>query len=376
MKERISAAVPWLSAAVFTTAAVGMSLKVEPFYTWFYLFAWWSYIFGAEALLHSRGGYSRLFDEPRSFLQLLPVSVTIWLVFEAFNFRLENWHYIGVHPDRSIRWLGYFFSFATVLPGISVTKRLLEFAGILEDWTVRPLQSPERLFGLFMGLGTVFLLLPVVFPAYCFPLVWGGFIFLLEPAVYVMGGQSLLRMWGQGSLRQFVLLLMAGTICGFFWESWNYWAGGKWYYTVPFVGSPKIFEMPVLGYLGFAPFAVECQVMANTFRTLQNVTRSMPARVRLLFKTSLIAVTVLFILAIFEGIDRFTVDGGIGKAQQREIRIYWPEDSLAQIFSIVPVVDQPDSSGRLSTRPPWASTMSRPTMFSSDQSPPLMSTSG
>jgi hypothetical protein len=376
MKERITAAVPLLSAAVFTLAAVGMSLKIEPFYTWFYLFAWWSYIFGAEALLHLRGGYSRLFDEPRSFFQLLPVSVVVWLVFEAFNFRLENWHYIGVHPDRTLRWLGYFFSFATVLPGISVTKRLLEFAGILEDWSGKPLQRPERLFMPCMILGAVFLLLPVLLPHYFFPLVWGGFIFLLEPAAYVMGGQSILRMWSQGSLRQFVLLLMAGTICGFFWESWNYWAGGKWYYTVPFVGSPKIFEMPVLGYLGFAPFAVECQVMTNTFRNLQSVTRSMPKRARLVFKTGLIAMTLLFIFTMFEGIDRFTVDGGVGRIQQKELRIYRPDDEVAQIFSIIPVVDQPERRGRLSTEPPRAATISRPTILSTDQSPPLMSTSG
>jgi hypothetical protein len=38
----------------------------------------------------------------------------------------------------------------------------------------------------------------------------------------------------------------------------GYGAGTRWSYTVPFAGHLKVFEMPVLGYLGFAPFALEC----------------------------------------------------------------------------------------------------------------------
>ncbi len=31
----------------------------------------------------------------------------------------------------------------------------------------------------------------------------------------------------------------------------------KWVYDVPFVGSLKLFEMPILGYGGYLPFALE-----------------------------------------------------------------------------------------------------------------------
>ena len=56
-------------------------------------------------------------------------------------------------------------------------------------------------------------------------------------------------------------LLLAGIIMGFFWEFWNYWAVPKWTYDVPFVGFFKIFEMPILGYLGYFPFAFELYAM-------------------------------------------------------------------------------------------------------------------
>ena len=45
-------------------------------------------------------------------------------------------------------------------------------------------------------------------------------------------------------------------------------------HTVPYFGNVKIFEMPVLGYLGFPPFAIECWAMYIFFRSL--LTRSPP----------------------------------------------------------------------------------------------------
>ena len=63
-------------------------------------------------------------------------------------------------------------------------------------------------------------------------------------------------------------LLLAGIILGFLWEFWNYWAVIKWKYDIPFVGFFKIFEMPVLGYLGYFPFALELYAMYWFFRSL------------------------------------------------------------------------------------------------------------
>ena len=48
---------------------------------------------------------------------------------------------------------------------------------------------------------------------------------------------------------------------GFVWELLNIGARVKWIYTVPFFEQLKLFEMPVPGFLGFPPFAVECFVL-------------------------------------------------------------------------------------------------------------------
>jgi hypothetical protein len=45
------------------------------------------------------------------------------------------------------------------------------------------------------------------------------------------------------------------------WELFNFRARTKWIYTVPGFEELKLFEMPVLGFLGFPPFALECYEM-------------------------------------------------------------------------------------------------------------------
>ena len=56
-------------------------------------------------------------------------------------------------------------------------------------------------------------------------------------------------------------LLLTGIILGLLWEFWNYYAIIKWTYNVPYVGFLKIFEMPILGYFGYFPFALELYAM-------------------------------------------------------------------------------------------------------------------
>lgn len=46
-------------------------------------------------------------------------------------------------------------------------------------------------------------------------------------------------------------------ICAFFWEMWNFYSYPRWVYHVPLVGFLHVFEMPLLGYLGYIPFSRE-----------------------------------------------------------------------------------------------------------------------
>jgi hypothetical protein len=55
-----------------------------------------------------------------------------------------------------------------------------------------------------------------------------------------------------------VLALWLGVLLtAFFWEMWNYYSWPKWTYDVPRGNWLHIFEMPLLGYGGYLPFALE-----------------------------------------------------------------------------------------------------------------------
>ena len=116
--------------------------------------------------------------------------------------------------------------------------------------------------------------------------------------------------------RKIYLLLVAGLICGLLWEFWNFWSLSKWIYTVPFFEEMKGFEMPVLGFLGFPPFAIQAYVMYN-FISLFRFGRGWEEstyRLHLEKKTrplTMILTAILivsFYILIFSAIDLKTVD--------------------------------------------------------------------
>ncbi len=249
--------------AVLAVAEVFLLLKVPVVQDYFYILAWWPYIILADGLIYKQRGWSPIKGRPVGFLSLITWSVTIWLIFELFNLRLQNWHYVELVSNPCFRWPGYTLAFATVLPGLFETYYLIQTLGISEQVKTRPFAITPTIEKTFLATGLIFLAFSVFLPKYFFPLVWGGFVFLLDPINARMKGPSLLKDLSNGRPQKAIQLLIAGMVCGLLWEFWNFWAKSKWIYTVPFVGDIKLFEMPVLGFLGFPPFALECYVMYN-----------------------------------------------------------------------------------------------------------------
>jgi hypothetical protein len=291
----------------FLLAALALRQHQEPFHTWFYDFAWWSYILFVESFLWARGQRTLLFAKPSRFLLLLPLSVSLWLVFEAFNFRLQNWHYLELPPSRGLRWLGYTISFATVLPALYATRDLLDYLGVFRNIQIAPRRF-RRFFASFPPIGLAMLVLALLLPRLFFPLVWLGFIFLFEPSNFRNGADSILRDLEQGNPRNLLLLLLSGFLCGILWECWNFWAGSKWTYTIPYLGFLKLFEMPILGFFGFPPFAVECYVLVNAFFLMLRRIQETPKAMSRIIACALVGFAIVaFDIVIYLGLDIFTV---------------------------------------------------------------------
>jgi hypothetical protein len=259
------AAYGWAGLVALLAAEGLMCRGVEPVSTYFTPIAWSCYILVADAAVLAITGHSRLHDEPRHFALVALLSIPLWLIFEAYNLGLENWTYVGV-PTGAAGLLGYGWSFATITPGIFETADLVEAF----NWftPARPMElssATERGISL---LGLVCLVLPLALPrhaaSYLFALVWIGFVLLLDPINHRLRLPSLLGDFAAGRRGRFFSLLISGWVCGWLWEFWNYWAAAKWHYIFPLAQGWKIFEMPVPGYLGFLPFALECFAMYVT----------------------------------------------------------------------------------------------------------------
>jgi hypothetical protein len=291
----------WIGLGLLLIFQTLLILRIQVVTAYFYSLIWWPYILTVDGLVFRRQGRSLLVDRPRTFLWLIPWSAAIWLVFEGFNLVLKNWYYVGLPEETAVRWPGYFLAFGTVLPGLLETKDLLSAWGIFEKIRWAPLSVRPSWNRPLIMAGTLCLILPLLFPLFAFPLVWLGFVFLLEPFNLHTGRDSLLRELGEGKPDNLLQLLLSGMICGLLWEFWNYWAAAKWIYTVPWVGQIKLFEMPVLGFFGFPPFAVEYYVLAHFLRLLD------PWKKKKKRGWAFLPLWLLYFGLLFFAIDLFTV---------------------------------------------------------------------
>jgi hypothetical protein len=266
----------WLGLGIVVGAEMCLFAR-QPFVArWFTPIVWTGYVLFADALALRLRGHSLIHGRPRETLMLIWISVGGWLLFEAYNFRLQNWYYVGVPENPLARDWAFLWSFATIMPGIFETADVLEGLGFLRDVKAKPRTFSPTLLAASFVAGSACVIIPPLLPVdtarYTFGFVWLGLIFLLEPINMQLGIESPLSEWGRGNPRLALRLLTAGMICGLLWEFWNYWATGGWCYTLPWPLDFGVyyFRMPILGLLGFPPFAWECWAM---FQFLKRVLR-------------------------------------------------------------------------------------------------------
>lgn len=235
--------------------------RIDPFYRYTFFPLWCSFIITLDALVKTRRGTSLLTRAPLKFAQMFVFSTVFWWIFEAFNIPVQNWHYVMDHHYSPLSYnLIASLDFTTVLPAV------MEMGELLTSFPALRPRLPASAVGQrvsapvaarLIALGVICVILPFAWPRQTFFMVWLALVFLLDPINNLMGRKSALGHLKARDWRFFLTIPLAGICCGFFWEMWNFWSLPKWYYTVPYVGFGKVFEMPILGYSGYLPFAVE-----------------------------------------------------------------------------------------------------------------------
>jgi len=233
---------------------------------------WFGYILVVNALTQVRAGRCMLFDHPRFFLALFPVSAAFWWFFEYLNRFVQNWYYVGIDALTPLQYaLFATLPFSTVLPAVLGTEELLATfpratAGLDR---ARPLRirfprvvAAAALLAASAGLAAISLL-----PDLLFPLLWVAPFVLITALQTLRGRPTLFAPLRHGDWSRVVRLALAALICGFFWELWNVRSAAKWIYAVPYVQRFHLFEMPLLGYAGYLPFGLECAVIGDAVRS-------------------------------------------------------------------------------------------------------------
>lgn len=268
----------WIGLLILAVGELLLILGQEFVVNWFTPIMWTGYFLSMDGWLRKRTGSSWLTSHIKEFPFLILASVGIWVLFEAYNFHLQNWYYQNLPPSMAVRSFGYFWSFATIIPGVFISSQIIE--SIFSEGTspARDLPDPgSRSIWFLVGLAmvTVPLAVPVSIARFLFGSVWIGFILLVDPINELIGAPTLRTMLENGQRTKIAALLVGGFICGLLWEAWNYQTflkgGGHWVYTVPQelrVLGLHYGQMPILGMLGFPPFALEIYAMYHFFRRM------------------------------------------------------------------------------------------------------------
>jgi hypothetical protein len=302
MKEKILRLNLYFGLLGLAFSALLLSFNVSFMKTWFFCCSWWSFILVMDSLNFRRRKTSPLSDSGKNFLFSAFISVLVWLVFELFNLRVKNWTYHDLPPNILERWVGYFVAYASVIPAMKEISLFAQSFLSKKRLALFRIRGTPVLLKSWFFSGIILIILVLIWPRLFFPFVWLCFIFLLEPLNFWLNNMTLLRDLEKRDWTLFWSWLLAGLAAGFLWEFWNFWAGSHWEYSIPYLNFWRVFQMPVFGYTGFLPFALEVfvlyQLLFALYKKLQR---------KIVLKSMIIILLLLLYAGAFYLIDTFTL---------------------------------------------------------------------
>ena len=248
-----------LGAALLALGWGSSLADLQPFARYWFQLTWGGWILTVDALVLARTGRSLLRDAPARMAALSALSAGFWWLFEFLNWHLENWVYEGDQIFGPVSGVVLkTLAFATVLPALAEVRDLLRsfLPGLGPDPEPLPAARVRRAAGWMIAIGLAGALGLWLFPRQAFPLVWVSPFLLLDAVAALRGRVSAIGAVLAGRVAPVLLIMAAGLVTGVLWELWNWGADPHWEYQVPYVGFWKVFEMPLLGYGGYLPFAL------------------------------------------------------------------------------------------------------------------------
>ena len=232
---------------------------------WAFFPLWLGFIILIDALVYSVKGNSLISRTKYKFIGLFLISVPVWWLFEALNYFTRNWSYLGRQYFTDFQFaLLASICFSTVIPAVFEVAELVGTSKLLNKINIsKEIKINERKTYFILLTGIIMLSLILLLPEYFYFLLWLSLYLIIEPVNLTLGNKNLFNFLAVGNWKPILSLTTGALICGFFWEMWNFYSYPKWIYFLPGVNFVHIFEMPILGYLGYIPFSLELYALYN-----------------------------------------------------------------------------------------------------------------
>lgn len=249
---------------------------------------WWSFTLMIDGWVFVRtGGRSLVSIRHRELVGIAFASIIGWMIFEYFNFFVDdNWYYPqgGQMPPAEFLCFSILASTAVFPIAFEWYSLFNTFESFKKKYSkgirvVLPKWVKVMMFVSCMGI----MFAISYFPDILFFTVW------LCPLIILSILLDELHIWSpftpikEGNWSPLLLIALSWVVAGLFVECWNYFSADHphgaiitqntlyWAYSVPYVDVLHVFEMPLLGYLGYLPYGIYAGVWWITFAYLLNI---------------------------------------------------------------------------------------------------------
>lgn len=282
----------WIGLISFGTSIILLWTKShEPvlFLHWSDFPLFWGLVLLIDGWAYKRnGGKSLISEYPQEIVGIGVASAFGWMLFEYLNFFVDdNWFYpFGDIIDRE-QFLLYAIIISTgLIPLAFVFYGLFNTIPVLQNrFTVGPrIVLSEGIKTVLLVLSVLSLFLAGLLPDVLFFTLW------LSPALVIGLTLDKLGIWtplqsiGRGNWRPTLVFALTYLAAGLCLECENYFSGihsgrevlftqapAYWQYDLPYVNRFHLFEMPILGFLGYMPFSLYCWVYWIAFAYMQGI---------------------------------------------------------------------------------------------------------
>jgi len=226
-------------------------------YTFFPI--WLGYSLFIDGMVYMRKGSSLIKRNLKKYISLFIISIPVWWLFELFNFTTKNWNYSGTEHFSILEYiLLASLNFSTVIPSVFGTAELVSTIKNITRKRIKKSFGVSSNIEIYFAFGGFLLIVLFIhYPKIFYPLIWIIVYLLVESTNISMRNRTLIYYTRRANWRPIISLAIGTLVCGFFWEMGNYYSYPKWQYNLPYVNSLHIFEMPVLGYIGYPFFGFE-----------------------------------------------------------------------------------------------------------------------